>query len=367
MTDFSASLRAKQFYRFTGTPENWLTAIKYMTWGLKEEYKDRWQRIQPGDIFFIHSTGDSIFKGVAKSGIVGIGVVGPEFRVKENFLWIEEIQKQQNLWRLMVPFSEIYLFSDLPARNLWESPEPSNFEKVPVLIRALVQDFVPLSKYPQFPKMGSFSAVKLDVAEAILAENKPLFEYRADREPDFMGEKPTELKEFKGADETLRFADTLKVFENIRERIVKGESRPYFRNNELLARAESVHFSILQQLTDVFRKNGYETMFNRHVDLFAFNQNQSFLVEVKSTENRNFRSQARKGVVQLFEYDYFEIKKFVEEKKLAFQNQYKILVPSKVPEDHQYIKFINSLDIGVGLSEIEGINPVGKDFGFSKF
>ncbi len=342
-----------------------MTAIKYMTWGLKEEYKERWQKIQPGDIFFIHSTQESLFKG-SKSGIIGMGVVGPDFSIKDNFLWIEEIQKQQNLWPLMVPFSEIYLFSDLPPRNLWEAPEPKNFDKVPELIAALLKDFIPLSRHPKFPKMGSFSAVQLEVAEAILNENKPLYEFRADREVDFVLEKPTELKEVKSASETLRFADTLKVFENIRERIVKDESRPYFRNNELLARAESVHFTILQQMIDVFRKNGYDTMFNRHVDLFAYNDNQSFLVEVKSIENKNFRTQARKGVVQLFEYDFFEVQKFVADKKLTFENQFKLLIPSKTPEDNQYIRFINSLDIGVGLSHQDGINPVGKDFGFSK-
>lgn len=365
MTDFSASLRAKQFYRFTGTPENWLTAIKYMTWGLKPEYRERWKKIQPGDIFFVHSTGESLFKG-AKSGIVGMGVVGPDFSVKDNYLWIEEIQKQENIWPLMVPFSEIYLFSELPPQAIWEAPEPNNFDSVPALIGALLQNVISLARHPQFPKMGSFSAVKLEVAEAILNENKPLYEYRADRDIDFMAEKPTELKEVKSASETLRFADTLKVFENIRERVVKSAPGRYFRNNELLARAELVHFSILQQLIDVFRKNGYDTLFNRHVDLFAYNDKQSFLIEVKSTENRNFRTQARKGIVQLFEYDFFEVQKFLLEKKFTFQNQYKVLVPSKTPEDNQYVKFINSLDVGVGLSKESGINPVGKDFGFSK-
>ncbi len=363
--DFSPSLDAKQFYRFTGTPENWLTAIKYMTWGLKEEYRARWEKIQPGDIFFMHSTGDSLFKG-AKSGIIGLGVIGPDFSVKDNFLWIEEIEKQQNLWPLMVPFSEIYLFSELPPRNIWEAPELKNFEKVPELIRALLQNFVPLTQHPQFPKMGSFSAVRPVVAQAILNENKPLFEYRSDSVIDFIGEKPTELKEVKSAAETLRYADTLKVFESIRARVVKNEPGQYFRNNELLARAETVHASILQQLIDVFRKNGYDTLSNRHVDLFAFNSNQSFLVEVKSTENCNFRTQARKGVVQLFEYDFFEIQKFVSERKIVLQSQHKILVPSKTPEDVQYIKFINSLEIGVALAEPSGLNVVGKDFGFSK-
>ena len=193
MIDFSESLRSKKFYRFTGTPENWLTAIKYMTWGLKKEYQERWEKIQPGDIFFMHSTGESIFnKG--KSGIIGIGVVGADFSVKESSLWIEELEKKENLWPLLVPFSEIYLFSELPPKNLWEAPEPKNFDKVPALISALLHHVVPLSHHPQFPTMGSFSTVQFSVAESILAENKSLYEYRTETAVAFILEKPTQLQ-----------------------------------------------------------------------------------------------------------------------------------------------------------------------------
>jgi hypothetical protein len=56
-TDFTSALDTKQFFRFTGPPEHWLTAIKYMTWGLEEKHRGKWKSIQTGDIFFIHSTG----------------------------------------------------------------------------------------------------------------------------------------------------------------------------------------------------------------------------------------------------------------------------------------------------------------------
>ena len=35
--DFTPSLNAKGFFRFTGPPENWLTGIKFMTWGLNKK------------------------------------------------------------------------------------------------------------------------------------------------------------------------------------------------------------------------------------------------------------------------------------------------------------------------------------------
>jgi Holliday junction resolvase len=363
--DFSESLKAKQFFRFTGTPENWLTAIEYMTWGLKREYEDRWKRIQPGDIFFMHSTGNSIFKN-AKSGIIGIGVVGPEFSVKENYLWLEEIQKQQNFWPLLVPFSEIYLFSQIPKGESWIAPEPDNINDVRPQIDRLLRNFIPLSRFPEFPKMGAFSSVRMGVAEAILSEDRPLYEYRSERKKQSTIEKPTPLREVKSASESLRYAVTLQAFEDISRRIVKHPSSTFTRDNDLLARAETTHLTILQQLLNVFRKHGYNTMFNHHVDLFAYNEEQSFLVEVKSTENRNFRSQARKGIVQLLEYDYFEIRKFISDEGLKFQREYKLLAPSQVPRDEKYVQFINSIDIGVGIPTLEGINAVGVDLGFTK-
>ena len=184
---------------------------------------------------------------------------------------------------------------------------------------------------------------------------------------DFIHEKPTQLQVVKNVSDSLRYADTLKLFESIRGRVVNEAPGQYIRNNELLAKAEFVHTSILQQLIDLYRKKGYQTMFNRHIDLFAYNEKQPFLIEVKSTENHNFRAQARKGIVQLFEYDYFEIQKFIGEEKISFKNQYKTLITSKVPEDNPSISFINGFEIGVGLTTEAGIDPVGIDLGFSSF
>ena len=365
--DFTPSLEAKQFFRFTGPPENWLTAIKYMTWGLEEKHRDRWSQIQPGDIFFIHSTGaqTSRFKN-AKSGVIGIGVVGTNFTVKNDYLWIEETEQKRNIWPLLVPFSEIYLFSNIPTNNLWDAPNENNKEETSKLIDKLVKGCIPMAKLPAFPKMGSFSQVSPEVSKQILYEDRPLFEYHNDYEDSIEDNRTTKLKEVKNASETLRYAETLRVFTNIESRIIKPAAGQYIRNNELLARAELVHCSILQQLIEIFRARGYETMSNRHVDLFAYNGQRSYLIEVKSTENKNFRSQARKGLIQLFEYNYFEIGKFLKEQKLSFNEQYKILTPSVIPSDGEYVTFINKLNVGVALAEPEGLKAIGNDLGFTR-
>jgi len=369
------ALQAKSFLRFTGPPEHWLTAIKYMTWGLEERLRYRWVKIRPGDIFFIHSTQKSEFNN-ARSGIIGLGVVGPGFSEKQNPLWFYETLNNVNRWPLLVPLSEVYLFSEVPPPSTWDNPSPNNAEQTKRLINSLLANYIPLSQVTGFPQMGSFSAVSQEVANKILYDKRPLYLYAEYEEMqlskvssllDTSSEQTgRQLDEIKNASEALRYADTLKIFDSVKTRIIKEPVSQYMRDNEILDRANSVHASILQQLIDLFRKHGYDTRSSRTVDLFAHNAKSAFLFEVKSTETSNFRSQARKGISQLFEYEYFDVKKFAQDNNYTFINKHKLIIPSQLPQDNRYVEFINSLKIGVALIEESQLKPVGEDLGFSK-
>jgi hypothetical protein len=364
--DFTPSIYAKGFHRFTGPPENWLTGIKYMTWGLEERLRERWMDIQTGDIFFIHSTGPqtSYFRN-ARSGIIGLGVVGANFSIKNNFLWMEELQEQKNRWPLLVPFSEIYLFSELPPLDVWDAPALDNTEKTKDLVHRLLSNYIPLNQVKGFPVMGSTSSVSQAVAQLILYDKRPLHIYSGVEDSNIFTTKPTKLERIVDASESLRYADTLLVFDTIKARTINEAPGTYQKDNEMLARAESAHSSILQNLLKLFKSKGYDTRSNRFVDLFAYNDRRSFLIEVKSTENRNFRSQARKGIVQLLENDFFDISRFAEEEKLHLDEKYRILVPSRAPEDGNYVTFMNKLEIGVGLVQNDKVISVGQEFGLS--
>jgi preprotein translocase subunit Sss1 len=368
MIDLNSALNAKRFYRFTGPPEHWLTALKYWTWGLEEHHRERWKNIQTGDVFFIHSTGAhaSAFNNAA-SGIIGIGVVGFDFSVKDTPLWHYEIKNNVNRWPLLIPLTEMYLFSDVPDPAMWESPEPRNDTKTVKLVDQLLANRIPIGDIKGFPQMGSFSSVSMDVAQQILFQNRPLYLYSGhSRRGTEIEQKPSDLIEVHDASETLRHAASLRFLESINKRIITKPYSIVSRDNDILARAEASHHSILEELIRIFRKKGYATLSNEYVDLFAHDEKRSFLFEVKSTENRNFKTQARKGIVQLYEYDYFEINKFKREKNINFEDQYRILVPSRKPTDKKYIDFINSLDLGVATVADEALKPVGRDFGFSK-
>jgi len=115
---------------------------------------------------------------------------------------------------------------------------------------------------------------------------------------------------------------------------------------------------------NLFRDLGYETYFNKHVDLFATNGDKSFLFEVKSNENKNFLPQARKGIVQLFEYEYFEIEKFQNEHKIK-NKSFKNLTFSQAPTNSEYANFMNSLNLGISYFERDELKAFGKNMGIS--
>lgn len=373
--DTDSILKAKNLFRFTGPPEHWLTAVKYMTWGLEEHLRDKWLKLRPGDIFFIHSTRNSTFKN-ARSGVIGLGVVGPDFSEKKNPLWFYETANHVNRWPLLVPLSEIYLFSELPSPVSWDNPTNQNISATEKLIDLLLRNYIPLNQIPHFPQMGSFSSVRPEVANKILFDKRPLYLYSEYKEQEKLKESVGEVKsdsvgrqldEIKNASEALRYTDTLKVFDSVKTRVIREPTSQYIRDNELLDRANLVHQTILQQLIDIFRKHGYDTRSSRTVDLFAHNNKNAFLFEVKSTENSNFRTQARKGIAQLFEYEYFDVQKFAQDNNLIFDQKHKLIIPSQTPKDERYIAFINNLKIGVAMVGEDNLKPVGTDFGFSSF
>ncbi|HEY4694727.1 MAG TPA: hypothetical protein VIH52_02070 [Candidatus Nanoarchaeia archaeon] len=345
-----------------------------MTWGLQEELRDQWIRIRPDDIFFIHSTQNSAFKN-ARSGIIGLGVVGPGFSEKKNPLWFYETVNNTNRWPLLVPLSEIYLFSELPDPSTWQNPTSQNTAETTILVDKLLENYIPLGQIPEFPKMGSFSSVRPEVSNKILFDKRPLYLYSGYENVDSsrlklglkIEEADRQSYEIKNADEALRYADTLKIFDSVKTRVIREPTSQYIRDNEILDRANLTHQSILQQLIDLFRKHGYDTRNSRTVDLFAHNDKNAFLFEVKSTENNNFRTQARKGIAQLFEYEYFDVQKFAEDNSLNFDQKHKLIVPSQTPQDNRYVSFINSLKIGVAMVGDDRLKPVGEDFGFSSF
>jgi len=78
-----------EIWRFTGPPENWLTAFGLGKWALNEHNRGLWEKdIQEGDVVFLHSTKQSSFTDELKSSILGLAYVGSGKTIKNDFWWI---------------------------------------------------------------------------------------------------------------------------------------------------------------------------------------------------------------------------------------------------------------------------------------
>ncbi len=317
--DVKKAFLNRSFFRFTGPAENWLTAIKFMTWGLEEKYLDRWKKIESGDVFIMHSTGKSDFVKDPGSKIIGLGVVGGNFTRKDERLWIQEINAKKTIWPLRVPFSEIYLFSDLPIAGEWNAPGFNSTENIANLIKILLRQAIPTSDLVtdnvRFPVMGSISAIRPEMAEDLLSRGDLILHTEFYDYPEQVS-RNDELVKVDSIESSIRHTPTLKFLNGsgVRIKTLSSAKSIFERDNALLERAEESHASILKQAIEFFQAHGFDTWSNNHIDLLAESgkSKSSYLIEVKSNVNHNFRTQARRAIGQLFEYEYFDVTKHYE-------------------------------------------------------
>ena len=346
--NFTQELNKRQFYKFSGPPENWITAIKYMTWGLEQKYEKQWQGILPGDLFLMHSMSTNTLLKNVKPSIIGFGIVAAQHkRNKTEYLWIKEKSERVNQWPLLVPFSEIYLFTDFNSRDL-PDVQINNLAKIQALADSLLASSVPLAMVSGFPQMGSISPIRRpEVVDQIFSLANSLYPVSSETiisdEIDYFD---TPLLEYEQKKDVFRYSTSLNTLESVKKKIFAKEKKGNYSVDPILKeRADDEHQETLEKLRHYFINHGYETFFNRHIDLFATNDKKSYLMEVKSLNQKNFLPQSRKGIVQLFEYEYFEIKNFLKKEKSSVP-VFKNLTFSQEPKDTNYIGFMNSLDLG---------------------
>ena len=261
--DVKKALFNRNFFRFTGPPENWLTAIKFMTWGLERKYLDLWKRIRQGDVFLMHSTANSLYVKRPVSSIVGVGVVGGQFKIDENVLWIQEIKNQSSQWPLRVPFSEVYLSNvNMPTAEGWLAPGMGADEKIPGLIVTLLQDAVPLRTFTgrPFPAMGSWSRVGNDHVEKFFSFGA-LILYDEFYSEQMVKDESDDFEQIKVADDSIRIVPSLRFLEGsmVKARKIEKPFSRFERDNTILERAEENHQLLLDLAIGFLKKRGFDT------------------------------------------------------------------------------------------------------------
>jgi hypothetical protein len=364
----SALQDTKAIYRVTGTPENYLTALRSSTWGFKDNPRllSQWTKLQPGDVIFFHSSqSESRFLPTKElsSRVVGFGVVGNHFFTGTTPLWIEEFAEGRVIYPHRFHFSEIYLFADIPVGGDWDSQSLAKQANTAELLRRLLAAGIPLKELPNFPKMGSYSSIQDGpTKEALLSGTLGLYAYRTrEEDEDALPTRLTALAEVRGEKDLLRHTTGLTQFEDVGGRVLRLDDGHRQVDLRKLQRAETAHADILSLLFRKLSERGYECFKNNHIDLLAVHadQGRSLLIEAKSNEGGNFRAQARKGIAQLFEYNYFEMERFKADRGLKLNQEHQVLAFSQAPRDADYLGFLNTLRIRTLVAQAEAITPLG--------
>ena len=364
----SALQDTKAIYRVTGTPENYLTALRSSTWGFRDNPRllSQWTKLQPGDVIFFHSSqSESRFLPTKElsSRVVGFGVVGNHFFTGTTPLWIEEFEEGRVIYPHRFHFSEIYLFADIPVAGDWDSQSLAKQAPTADLLRRLLAAGIPLKELPNFPKMGSYSSIQDGpTKEALLAGTRGLYAYRTrEEDEDALPTRLTALEEVRGEKDLLRHTTGLTQFEDVGGRVLRLDDGHRQVDLRKLQRAETAHADILSLLFRKLSERGYECFKNNHIDLLAVHadQGRSLLIEAKSNEGGNFRAQARKGIAQLFEYNYFEMERFKADRGLKLTKEHQVLAFSQAPRDADYLGFLNTLRIRTLVAQAEAITPLG--------
>jgi hypothetical protein len=364
----SALQDTKAIYRVTGTPENYLTALRSSTWGFRDNPRllSQWTKLQPGDVIFFHSSqSESRFLPTKElsSRVVGFGVAGNHFFTGTTPLWIEEFEEGRVIYPHRFHFSEIYLFADIPVAGDWDSQSLAKQANTADLLRRLLAAGIPLKELPNFPKMGSYSSIKDGpTKEALLSGTLGLYAYRTrEEDEDALPTRLTALAEVRGEKDLLRHTTGLTQFEDVGGRVLRLDDGHRQVDLRKLQRAETAHADILSLLFRKLSERGYECFKNNHIDLLAVHadQGRSLLIEAKSNEGGNFRAQARKGIAQLFEYNYFEMESFKADRGLKLNQEHQVLAFSQAPRDADYLGFLNTLRIRTLVAQAEAITPLG--------
>jgi len=196
-----------KIWRFTGNPENWLTALEKKVWALNGNNFKKWQGLQENDVVIFHSTSKSDFHKTAKSSVIGFGYVGNGKYKKDELWWIQEIKDKINYWPYVVPLIEIYTYSDVSRLDFSKSIEMKTEEQINKEIDVLLKNAIPIKyleekakkeqvKIPNFPVNGSASGINSFYEEIILRDHQDFFSNNNSNDEKILEKRLAETTDF---------------------------------------------------------------------------------------------------------------------------------------------------------------------------
>lgn len=306
----------KNIRKLTGPVEHWVTTYNSGYWGFIEKYEDKWRDdIHPGDVFLFHGANPEYIPGGSGlgGGVIGIGKVGAK-STKSEAVWLEELQKKGSNYPYLIHFSEIYWFGD--TERVEDAPvSEKDQSQIREEARALSENMISFGEMDEagyrIPAMGSM---------ANLSEVQKLFPLLRDRldsatvveDPGTGGNGENSTGEDSSTTTSGRGASDL------RERNRDRDLSPEEVEDQTVESQQSVkdqiqgsleHEESLDIFEDYLIERGFDTGETKHSDILGTNELHVVIGEAKSIHGRNAASQIRRGLGQLLEYTYFDVKK----------------------------------------------------------
>ena len=365
----SDSLSQHEIKKLTGPIEHWLTTFNSNYWGLTIKHREKWKEINPGDIFVFHATKPVYIKKLTdlKSGIIGIGVVASKTEKKEA-VWLGEINGLGNHWPHLIHFSEIYWFGDvnkIKNKPVSEKSENDILKEVQSLSKNVVtfdEMRVKCNGYA-IPAMGSISGIKKQeliiplIKERVHNLNYEHLKINRDIEDFFDGIG----YEYKDDSDVTRKNSTILNFnfdelKSNEDNEAENSMTTHTINRIAIERANIEHSNTLVLLKRYIEKKGLKPYYTTHIDLYIANNDNLLLFEAKSITSRNELKQIRQALGQIFEYEYYDIKKNLMKNELkSISKIFKCLIFNKKPKSIDYLKSLQESNIHTYWVEEEKI------------
>lgn len=319
-------LKFKKFKKLTGPAEHWLTTFNTCYWGLNRDREREWNKIRVGDLFVFHSSKIEYLDSRKKlpTGIIGMGIVGGKSE-KDSLQWIGEIKSNENKWPFLIHFSEIWWFGDInDIENVSIKKKIAKGEELIIKdLEKLTSNLITFEEMRQndclIPAQGSIATISDNNVEPLVR----LLVSRIQGNPiegnefseDFEGTEEEEVIEVSSEEDLIksiaRNARNLKDInldetnEEARQRETKFVT--YEKNMELQDRANELHRNTLKILANYLKKRNLVPK-ESNIDLLTEKNEAVFIFEIKSIHSKNFKSQTRRAIGQLLEYEYFQVR-----------------------------------------------------------
>ena len=239
-------------WRFTGPPENWITALTIKKWALNDTSPNpsTWRKIRPKDIVLFHSTGGSDFTKT-KPSIIGYGYVGEKKYRKVDYWWIQEIVANVNLWPNVINFETIFTFSDISKIDLQKAVQDKTRAQVSIEIKLILKDALRLGYIEnaariinpnsnKFPVNGSASRVNEIYKKIVLGQERQIYK----------------LSPESGKQEEVWFVEPINVVEN---KLEPTEIDRLVDTELAKARSQVELERIIQQIEDKYKDKEPQT------------------------------------------------------------------------------------------------------------